>query len=169
VAEAAEPHAGRGRAVAVVLRGTAGSPMPAVARRPEIVHGLRNLIQNAVDFARTEVRIEVDWTADRIVLRISDDGPGFPPPLLGRIGEPWLRDRRSPARPGYDGMGLGLFIAKTLLERTRARIGFANARDDDGRVTGAVATVDWARRDIERDPNEPLGDNPPMEAAGVTR
>jgi two-component system sensor histidine kinase RegB len=90
---------------------------PDLPRRPEIVHGLRNLIQNAVDFAASRVELRLDWTADRLSVRIRDDGPGFPPQVLERIGDPFLRLRRpapSPRpdagadadRPGYEGMGL---------------------------------------------------------------
>lgn len=162
VAEAAEPHADRGIAVALVLRADDAAPMPQVSRRPEIVHGLRNLIQNAVDFARAEVRIRVEWTPARIAIRIQDDGPGFAPQVLSRIGEPWLRDRRTTgtgigARRAYDGMGMGLFIAKTLLERTGARVEIGNTEGG-----GAQASVDWARPDIETDRAQPLGDNPPV-------
>lgn len=172
IAEAAAPHADRGKRIEVLLRGEDGAPMPQLARRPEVIHGLRNLIQNAVDFATGCVRIEAEWTDSRIAVRISDDGPGFPAHLLNRIGDPWLKDRRAQPgqqRKGYDGMGLGLFIAKTLLERTGARIGFGNqpaaegggeaAGTLTGTLTGAVATVEWARGDIEIDPNRPLGPN----------
>jgi len=167
VAEAAEPHADRGPVIELVLRAGDGAAMPEVVRRPEIIHGLRNLIQNAVDFAAGRVRIEVEWSPDLITLRIGDDGPGFAPQVLARIGEPWLRDRRAQpgaGRKGYDGMGMGLFIAKTLLERTGARVEFGNAighaADDDGAVTGARVQVSWARQDIETDRTQPLGDNP---------
>lgn len=139
--------------------------MPEVARHPEIIHGLRNLIQNAVDFSRQKVRIEARWTPERITVTVTDDGPGYPPHLLSRIGEPWLRDRRSPVPEGrttYEGMGLGLFIAKTLLERTGARVAFDNAQDGGGRVTGARARASWTRSDIEADPSRPLGQNRPL-------
>jgi len=172
LAEAAEPHAARGRTVELALGGAGGGPMPEVARRPEIVHGLRNLIQNAVDFAAERVRIEGEWTARDITLRILDDGPGFPPQLLPRIGEPWLRDRRPAggppgrARPGYDGMGMGLFIAKTLLERTGARVSFGNRATGQAEAAGARVTVTWARAEIELDPSAPLGSNPALDGAG---
>jgi two-component system, sensor histidine kinase RegB len=122
---------------------------PEILRRPEIIHGLRNLVQNAVDFARTRVEIRLDWTPERLSVRIRDDGPGFAPALLDRIGDPFMRGRPtsrpldqegSAERPGYEGMGLGLFIAKSLLERTGARLTFAN--DAAG---GAVAVVAWPR------------------------
>jgi len=144
--EAAEPHMDRGKAVAITV---AEGRQPEILRRPEVVHGLRNLVQNAVDFARARVEIRLDWTSERLSVRIRDDGPGFAPALLDRIGDPFMRGRPTPRppdpegsaeRPGYEGMGLGLFIAKSLLERTGARLTFAN--DAGG---GAVAVVAWPR------------------------
>lgn len=145
--EAAEPHLGRGKTVDIVV---AEGRQPEIPRRPEIVHGLRNLVQNAVDFAQTRVEVRIDWTPDRLSIRIHDDGPGFAPAILERIGDPFMHGRtaRVPgvaqegerARPGYEGMGLGLFIAKTLLERTGARLTFANDRGG-----GAVVVVAWPR------------------------
>ena len=140
--EAAEPHLRRGKEVDIVV---AEGRQPEIPRRPEIVHGLRNLVQNAVDFSASRVEIRLDWTPERLSIRIRDNGPGFEPALLARIGDPFMRGRtlaRSPdeagPRPGYEGMGLGLFIAKTLLERTGARLTFAN--DAAG---GAVVVVAW--------------------------
>lgn len=168
VAESAAPHVDRGRRV------TIGAPsddrMPEIARRPEIIHGLRNLIQNAVDFSKSQVWIDLSWTADTVALRVIDDGPGFPLHLLDRIGDPYLRDRSTearPSRPEYDGMGLGLFIAKTLLERTGAEVRFANCSSrgrpgrDAGERCGAMAEVVWPRQLIESDARRPLGQNTP--------
>ncbi len=157
--EAAAPHAGRGRRIDLAL--PRRDRMPDVSRRPEIIHGLRNLVQNAVDFARDQVRIEADWTDARIEVRVRDDGPGYPPHLLDRIGEPFLRDRRGAAVEGrreYEGMGLGLFIAKTLLERTGATVIFAN----DAGTGGAEARVIWPRAALAIDPRQPLGRNQPL-------
>jgi two-component system, sensor histidine kinase RegB len=173
VSEAAAPHAVRGKTLRFDHRprDAADPRMPEIWRRPEIIHGLRNLIQNAVDFAAAEVRIEAEWDADTILLRISDDGPGYPPELLGRIGEPYLRRRRPGAllaqRPGYEGMGLGLFIAKTLLERSGARLHFRNgaaSADAAGGTAGAIAEVRWPRAQIEAAPRPPLGENRPLES-----
>lgn len=66
-----------------------------IQRRPELVHGLRNLVQNAVDFAATTVWVEADTTDTAIMIRIVDDGAGYPPHLLGRIGDPFIRRRRT--------------------------------------------------------------------------
>lgn len=159
VEEAAQPHLERGKVVhfnAIPHLGTE-LPQPMILRRPEIVHGLRNLIQNAVDFARANVWIDCSWSEERITVRVQDDGPGFPPHLIGRIGDPFMRDRRSAAeraaRPAYEGMGLGLFIAKTLLERSGAELTFANGRDatdpDGGTDVGAIVEVSWSRDAID--------------------
>ncbi|KAJ57221.1 histidine kinase [Actibacterium mucosum KCTC 23349] len=149
---AAEPHGERGKELHFNLRpsdpGRADEPL--IHRHPEVIHGLRNLVQNAVDFAQRNVWIEAHWSDDEIGMRISDDGPGYPPQELGRIGDPFLGRRRgeSGRRPGYEGMGLGLFIAKTLLERTGAALDFANGSDlVDGRK-GAIVSVTWPRHAI---------------------
>ncbi|MCQ0091478.1 sensor histidine kinase RegB [Roseovarius sp. M141] len=152
--EAAGPHAQRGKALLFdhAPVGSAPQEPPVIPRRPEIIHGLRNLIQNAVDFADSRVWIETRWSDQMIALRIMDDGPGYPPHLLGRIGDPMMRRRaRGPIsnRPEYEGMGLGLFIAKTLLERSGATLSFANGADsfrgDSIRREriGAVVEVVW--------------------------
>ncbi|WP_299964660.1 sensor histidine kinase RegB [uncultured Roseobacter sp.] len=177
VEEAAEPHLDRGKQVHL-------EPLqdpkhqPAIHRKPEIIHGLRNLIQNAVDFAQQDVWIEAEWNEQQIVLRIMDDGRGFPADILGRIGDPFVGRRASPTRrrlrPGYEGMGLGLFIAKTLLERSGAELHFANGRDpaaehdpemDD---LGAIVEVIWTRDrvDISRADAMPssMGANRPISA-----
>ncbi|WP_299859950.1 sensor histidine kinase RegB [uncultured Roseobacter sp.] len=158
IEEAAEPHMGRGKTVHFHhLQDPVAQP--SILRQPEIIHGLRNLIQNAVDFAETDIWIEAGWSDDSISLRIMDDGCGFPPQLLGRIGDPFMRRRRnttsSGLRPGYEGMGLGLFIAKTLLERSGAELRFANGRDpvavEEGKRAdlGAIVHVTWERRRID--------------------
>ena len=175
--EAAEPHADRGKHLHF-KHGSAPdlpSPQPTVQRRPEIIHGLRNLIQNAVDFAQNTVWVESSWSDDTIIIRIMDDGPGYPPHLLGRLGDPYMRRRTQatdPKRKNYEGMGLGLFIAKTLLERSGADISFANGsdkfstRDVQSERTGAYVEVIWARPLIEPEPSsarQPLGQNQPIE------
>jgi two-component system, sensor histidine kinase RegB len=178
VRDAAEPHAGRGKAILYDIGPGPGGDarQPVIRRRPEIVHGLRNLIQNAVDFADSTVWIDIAWTADSLTIRIVDDGPGFPPQVLGRIGDPFVRQRRDAQsgrhRPEYEGMGLGLFIAKTLLERTGAELAFANARDPytgepgEGGRSGAVVEALWLRGAIAADEIEagrPLGANQRIE------
>jgi len=167
LSDAAAPHAQRGKTLVFNVKAdTPDTRMPEIQRRPEIIHGLRNLIQNAVDFADDQVWIDASWTETSIRLRIIDDGPGYPMHLLDRIGEPYLRNRRGEKRPEYDGMGLGLFIAKTLLERSGATVRFANCNGRrppqgfEGKRCGAMAQVTWPRAAIETDTRGPLGENP---------
>jgi len=177
IREAAEPHSDRGKDVLIDLSadGVATS-QPMIERRPEIIHGLRNLVQNAVDFAETTVWIDGVWTADTIEIRILDDGQGFPPHLLGRIGDPFVRNRRLPEdrqlRPEYEGMGLGLFIAKTLLERSGATLTFDNAASaavspgPNADRCGAIVELVWPRNAISPRPETQtggLGENRPIQ------
>ncbi len=174
--EAAEPHAERGKTILFDITPAPGGDdrIPAIRRQPEVIHGLRNLIQNAVDFSRTTVWIDARWTSSQITVRIADDGPGFPAQVIGRIGEPFVRRRRGAqaptARPEYEGMGLGLFIAKTLLERTGADLSFANGADPLLPATerpdrcGAIVEVVWPRARIEAEDGAGLGENRPITA-----
>lgn len=177
VREAAEPHAHRGKEIHYDFGPDKGGEprQPIVERRPEVVHGLRNLIQNAVDFAAGNVWIDIRWSDTAVTLRIVDDGPGFSPEVIGRIGDPFVRRRRPPgtasARPAYQGMGLGLFIAKTLLERAGAELSFANGRDPFegppkiGDPSGAIVECIWPRTALaaaEEPDRIALGQNRPI-------
>lgn len=176
VREAAEPHLSRGKQVTFIVAPHIDGEQvqPIIARRPEIIHGLRNLIQNAVDFSHAQVNVDVNWSSDMIRVRISDDGRGFPPSVLGRIGDPYVKRRRltddKNKRPGYEGMGLGLFIAKTLLERSGATLSFANSHQHNNAsrkgqtMGGAVIDVVWPREtllQVEGARNAALGENQP--------
>lgn len=176
IEEAAEPHMDRGKTIEFTLTGLE-TAQPSILRKPEIIHGLRNLVQNAVDFAELTVWVEASWTDHLISLRIIDDGLGFPQHLFGRIGDPFMRKRRTASdrrsRPGYEGMGLGLFIAKTLLERSGAELSFANGRESGVQSAGtqdgfgAIVEVKWKRADIDAkmtDAGKPLGENQRFEA-----
>ncbi|MCK0151213.1 ActS/PrrB/RegB family redox-sensitive histidine kinase [Marivita sp. S6314] len=175
IREAAEPHLDRGKDVLIegVADQDGDAQPPAALRRPEIIHGLRNLIQNAVDFARSTVWVEATWDDDTVSVRIMDDGPGYPTNLLGRIGDPFVRNRRTErdrtARPEYEGMGLGLFIAKTLLERSGAELSFANGNNRTHsklKRRGAVVVVVWPREAIfppSLPKGEGIGENQPFD------
>lgn len=175
VREAAEPHMGRGKTVKFVDQ-IGPSLQPAVLRKPEVIHGLRNLIQNAVDFAESTVWVDLEWTGHQIRIRIVDDGPGFPTHIIHRIGDPFVRLRREAQqevetteelRPEYEGMGLGLFIAKTLLERSGADLTFANAMDpflaptERKERSGAVVEIVWPEAALLAPASGGLGENPP--------
>ncbi len=176
VREAAEPHLNRGKRVLFHISPVDDGALtqPTVPRRPEIIHGLRNLIQNAVDFSRAEVNVDINWSGDDIVVRITDDGRGFPQSVIGRIGDPYVKRRRASEdgskRPGYEGMGLGLFIAKTLLERSGAKLSFSNSRRHGhaswtGQATGgAIVDVTWPRSALSettRNGSTVIGENKP--------
>jgi two-component system sensor histidine kinase RegB len=77
----------------LAMAGEPAGEEPSVRRSPEIMHGLNNLIQNAVQFAAREVNITTFWDAATVTIEIGDDGPGFPLHLLGRLGEPYLSTR----------------------------------------------------------------------------
>ncbi|MGB3146527.1 MAG: ActS/PrrB/RegB family redox-sensitive histidine kinase [Paracoccaceae bacterium] len=172
VSEAAEPHRNRVATVHLALP-ESSLPQPLILRQPEIIHGLRNLIQNAVDFSNGNVWLDLDWSKERLSISVIDDGQGFSPDALAKIGDPFMRPRgmRSAAsnqRKDYEGMGLGLFIAKTLLERTGAGLTFANnsdpflREDERGRKSGARVDVSWPRAAIEARPGDSQGSNRPF-------
>ena len=118
-------------------------------RRPGVVYGLGNLIENAVDFARSRVDVTARWDKATITCTIADDGPGFPSHIMDRLGEPYVTTRtifeREPEDEGT-GLGLGFFIAKTLMERSGATVGFSNKVAPD---TGAVVRISWQRAVFE--------------------
>ena len=129
-----------------------------------------------MDYSRANVWVDTIWTDDIILVRIYDDGSGYPSHILGRIGDPFMRRGRSDndrkMRPEYEGMGLGLFIAKTLLERTGASLRFANGSDPSQSISmhtdrrGAIVEVSWPRNMIdalEGDYAVPMGHNKPIE------
>ena len=173
VREAAEPHLARGKEVIFTHAGHgAGEDRPPnILRRPEIIHGLRNLVQNAVDFARARVWVDVAWDDAQIMVRITDDGAGFAGQVIGRIGDPFVRLKKvvgtEDFRKGYEGMGLGLFIAKTLLERTGADMTFANAADpfltpqERPDRCGAVVQVTWRSDSVLAPADLVAGENRP--------
>lgn len=112
---------------------------PLVALTPELRHSLANLIDNALQFARNEVEITLRPSRAELVLTIQDDGPGFPADVLDWLGEPFLSTRRE-----QGGLGLGIFIANTLLARTGAKVHFDNTQQ------GARVTLSWPTNRLER-------------------
>ncbi|MCB8837262.1 ActS/PrrB/RegB family redox-sensitive histidine kinase [Aurantimonas sp. VKM B-3413] len=136
--EVAEPHRNFGIALEVEAVERDG-PEPVARRNAGIVYGLGNIVENAVDFAGSTVIIRTGWDEEVVRISILDDGPGFSPEVLARIGDPYMSDREPTDRRG-GGLGLGLFIAKTLLERSGATIAFSNR---GGNVGGASVTITW--------------------------
>ena len=133
-----------------------GVTQPIVSHSLEIIHGLENLIENSMDFASTWVSIRVDWSHSEATVEITDDGPGFALNILGALGEPYVSTRRDAG-----GMGLGVFIAKTLLERTGAEVKFGNRRDGGARIV-----ITWPRAVLEAESVRFPDDVPPADDAG---
>jgi two-component system sensor histidine kinase RegB len=146
IEEVVAPHRDFGTAIDVVLPPDAAGE-PVMARSPAILYGLGNLVENAVDFAEARAEIAVRWSDQDVAVTISDDGPGFPPEILKRIGEPYVTSRRRSGNEGEEsGLGLGFFIAKTLLERSGAAVTFLNRQAPEH---GAVVLAHWPRAELE--------------------
>lgn len=147
IEEIAAPH--RLLDVEIVVERDGPAPEPICRRNAGVIHGLNNLVENAVSFAESRVSIRAFWTGSIVTIVIADDGPGFPPQVLARLGEPYISTRGSARRREGEiagGMGLGLFIANALLERSGASLEIANAPPSQ---SGAVATIVWPRAAFE--------------------
>lgn len=160
----------RGSDVAVLIscRGDKEhAPEPVFRRNPAIAYALSNILENAIDFARSNVSVDARWSASQLSITIRDDGPGFDQLIFDRLGDPFVT-----TRPGYDsaaneegnegrheGMGLGLFIAKTLLERSGAQVALSNLPLPS---QGAVVAIRWPRSavDVGTLPNKALDPQP---------
>ena len=151
IEEAAGPQRPFGVPFEIALTGE--KPEPVCRRNPGMIYGLGNIVDNAVDFASSKVTITAQWTDGAVILTIADDGPGFTPEVLLRAGDPYLsRSHAKESRAG-GGLGLGLFIAKTLLERSGATLEFSNLPLP---ATGASIRITWLRAVFERD-DRPAG------------
>jgi len=147
IQEVVEPQ--RDAEVEVDISKTGPSDPPVLARNPAILYGLGNLVENAIDFASSRVKIDAYWSQSYVTIIIQDDGPGFSPDILDRLGDPYLRGRPTERRTKSDaesGLGLGLFIAKTLLERSGAVVETSNVSPPR---TGAIVRITWPRAALE--------------------
>jgi len=148
--EAIEPHLSAGIRVEAVVAGPPGARPPEIRRMPEVLHAMTSFVENAVDFARSEVLVSVRFDDQKVTVEVRDDGPGFSMDILAKLGQPYVTSRPGAegSRSGHIGMGLGFFIAKTLLERTGAQVDFHNARHGGG----AIIAARWPRAAIEAPP-----------------
>ncbi|AWM89287.1 ActS/PrrB/RegB family redox-sensitive histidine kinase [Microvirga sp. 17 mud 1-3] len=152
VEEIVEPQRALDFDVRVLCHGE--GPEPMARRNPGVVYGLSNILDNATDFAETHVTLEATWTPQEVSLEIRDDGPGYAPDILLRVGEPYVTTRSAAKRiegdaeeEGGSGLGLGLFIAKTLIERSGAQLTLTNAVPPDH---GAIARIVWPRHAFDQ-------------------
>ena len=154
--EAAAPFRDKDRDIAIELspesEASAGEP-PDFVRRTEIMYALRNLIENAVAFSRAKVTVSARWSTESVEILVTDDGPGFSPDVIDQLGEPYVSTRRTvpgAKTPEADidggGMGLGFFIAKTLIARTGARLVASNGVRGQN---GAIIRLIWPRAVVE--------------------
>jgi two-component system sensor histidine kinase RegB len=140
VEAAALPFEGEGKQLEIRYGpGLQPADQPTVARRADLVHGLGSLLQNALQFAVRRVEVELTWDRAAIRVAIRDDGPGFTPQILSDLGDPYVSSGRTDARSTagrgkQDHMGLGVFIAQTLLARTGAALSFGNRPGGGGEV-----------------------------------
>jgi len=159
--EIAGEHRGSDVTIDIHLPESARGPEPKVWRIPELLHGLGNLIANAADFARTKVGVSAEWNMQEVCLFVEDDGPGFEPEILERIGEPYVTSRPgsyalgntelgpTDAFAGQHGMGLGFFIARILVEQTGGNVRAKNREEGGARIA-----LRWPRGAID-------GESPP--------
>ncbi len=150
--EASEPHSNVGIRVRCSCSplsnaGEEDKRAPMVMRKPEIIHALGAFVENAVSFASGEVSVNGRWSGEEIRIYVTDDGPGFAVSVLAKLGEPYFTERKLEQRGG--GLGLGFFIACTLLERTGAIITPYNRQPP---ARGAVVRIVWPRTALEAPP-----------------
>ena len=147
--EVIEPHSSAPVRVEAVVAGAPGASAPYVRRMPEVLRAMTSLVDNAVDFAASDVLVTARFDNEVVAVEVRDDGPGFAPDILSKLGQPYVTSRPSGegSRSHHSGMGLGFFIAKTLLERTGAKVEFRN-----GKGGGAVVAARWRRETVEATP-----------------
>jgi two-component system sensor histidine kinase RegB len=179
IQEAAQPYRTRTVVIEITAQPIGGRSVPGMLtgrepigeRRPGVIFGLGNIIENAVDFARKRVEVSALWDDAEVSITIADDGPGFSPEIMDTLGDPYVTTRpagfRSSSGGGSGrvgaGLGLGYFIAKTLLERSGAVVTLANRPDP---ATGAVVKIAWPRSAFDL-PTQVASSNPPVTAASL--
>ena len=114
-----------------------------ITKSIEIVYGLRNFIGNANKFSDKTIYINLKSNNETTEITIEDDGNGFPKDVLPKIGEPYLRSNSSDIK-SKTGLGLGLFIGKTLLEKNFASINCRNSKTRNG----AEVIIKWKNKDL---------------------
>ncbi|HEX4273273.1 MAG TPA: ActS/PrrB/RegB family redox-sensitive histidine kinase [Rhizomicrobium sp.] len=153
----AMPHRGEDLEIRVTVSAPNGdTTVPQVWRAPELLHGLGNIIENAADFAHSLVAVHASWDEQFLHISVTDDGPGFAPEIFEALGEPYITSRPGHHALGetelgpvgsldqHEGMGLGFFIAKILLQQTG---GMVKADNPEG--GGAQVSIRWPRGVID--------------------
>ena len=114
-----------------------------IKRKAEITYGLRNFIGNASKFSNSLIEIHLKSDKNKIQIKISDDGPGFPEDIKNFLGEPYIHSKNKNI-DAKSGLGLGTFIGKTLLERMKANVNF----DTSPTLHGAMVIIEWEKKNL---------------------
>ena len=114
-----------------------------IKKSVEIVYGIRNFLGNANKFAKSNIFIAIKSDSETSELTIEDDGPGFSKDILNKIGEPYIKSLSSKDN-SKSGLGLGIFIGKTLLEKNYARLLFRNSETRGG----AEIKIEWFNKNL---------------------
>ena len=116
-----------------------------ILKSVEIVYGLRNFIGNANKFANENIYISIRSDSQNTEITIEDDGPGIPKDILNKIGEPYIKTLKNKDSK-KSGLGLGIFIGKTLLEKNSAKIIIRNSETRGG----AEVKIDWENKNLKK-------------------
>jgi two-component system sensor histidine kinase RegB len=116
---------------------------PTVQRKAELTYGLRNFIGNASKFSKSLVEIKIESDKEATLIKVCDDGPGFSEDIKNFLGEPYIHSK-NPAVNSKAGLGLGIFIGKTLLERMKANVNFGRSPN----IKGAMVTIEWETKNL---------------------
>ncbi|WP_425406962.1 ActS/PrrB/RegB family redox-sensitive histidine kinase [Hwanghaeella sp.] len=138
--EAARDHLPDGVTFKLTVDDASSGAEPVVMRSPEFLQGIGNYVQNAGQFAKSTVELSLYWSDEEVRLRVLDDGPGFAGWMIDSLGEPYLSTRAG--KSGH--MGLGIFIAQTLLDRIGAETAYSNVK-----TGGACVDVVWSRSELD--------------------
>ena len=114
-----------------------------MTKKTEISYALRNFIENSIKFAKNKINIEIDQNKKRTAITISDDGDGFNKDIIANLGQPYLHSNN--IKKNKKGMGLGVFISKSLLERCLAQVTFRNNKS----LPGASVKIVWNNSQLE--------------------
>ena len=115
-----------------------------IKRSIELVYGIRNFIGNANKFSKNKIFITLKSDNEFSEIIIEDDGEGFPKNILNKIGEPYLKPRKTEKK--LSGLGLGIFIGKTLLEKNYAKVNCQNSETRNG----AEVSIKWENEDLKK-------------------
>ena len=111
----------------------------------ELVYGIRNFVGNANKFAKKNIFIKLDIDNNLTSIIINDDGKGYPDDIINRLGQPYVKSLKSKNKD-MKGLGLGIFIGKTLLEKNYAKISFRNSSNNGG----AEVRIVWKNSDLKK-------------------